>query len=160
MQHVMLTIEDARFAMNAADYKAEDYAERARYEAKNGDSELSEEAEFREEAENAENLAGRIRESLLAPSAYPVRIGEEFDDISDGYGAAPGAALLTTLYILGVPHHLTAIRVTGDGEQTAVDPALREELEKVYALYDYALVTTEIPGFDGEYVIYATPHGD
>lgn len=82
-----------------------------------------------------------------------------WNDISDSVEAKPGAYLGATITILSTPMHLRAIRVDEDGEAT--DPALglQNELQHVYGIYDAALTRTDIDGYEGEFVIYATPHG-
>lgn len=94
---------------------------------------------------------------------------ESDDDDGKSRKAEPGSILLATITMLGTPMHFGAIRVTSgeyvSGElysatpQMASDPAVQDELEKVFSVYDTALQITEIDGYEGEYVLYATPHG-
>jgi hypothetical protein len=83
-------------------------------------------------------------------------------DASDGIeGAPPGNWLLSTIRILDASLHVQAIRVTvRKGMQVAFSKAMQSELELVEALYDDRYETTTIPGFKGDFVIYAHPYGD
>lgn len=86
---------------------------------------------------------------------------EGLESIDDDEGAGEGDVLLGTMYIFGTPMHLQAVRVhqTEDGVQEAVNDPL-DRLGPIYVMEGSALVTTTIPGWDGEYVVWLVPHGD
>lgn len=76
-------------------------------------------------------------------------------------GLSEDTALHGQAVVLGVPFHVTAIRVyeDEDGFQRAVDPAWEPELENIFALNgDVSMMTVEIEGHDGEYVLAIYPH--
>ena len=69
------------------------------------------------------------------------------------------AALLGSVYILGVLHHAWFVRVEDrDGEQVTVDDPYGR-LEDFYRLDADAgpFQTVEVPGFEGEYVLVIYP---
>lgn len=92
-------------------------------------------------------------------------IERPFEDISYDYDASPGSILLTTLRVDGNPLHFQALRVISledeNFTQRAADPVVQEQLDALSELYaDTAFVTTELDGWDGQYVLYAVPFGD
>lgn len=103
----------------------------------------------------------------VAPVGYPtLRLdvpaeawticGANPDDPEDG-------RLLATLYILGTPHHLEALRVKTDdaGCQVGADPASASRLGAFQDEYETGFETVQITlgGVTREYVLVVAPHG-
>jgi len=89
----------------------------------------------------------------------------EKDDDYPGFLRTRLRAPYTTGPVLrlgGVPQHVQAIQVRRDemGCQCAVNQSYAEEIDMLQTLADGAVVTNEIPGHEGDWVIYAQPHGD
>lgn len=71
-----------------------------------------------------------------------------------------GVLLGWGLALLGVPMHVLAIRVKDDQDEQQGHTEVAEDLLiNLAGIYEQALQTTEIPGFEGRYVIVAHPHG-
>lgn len=71
------------------------------------------------------------------------------------------AALLGNATVFGVPFHVTAIRVVynDSGIQEAEDCAYDGDLEHVFALCgDGPLMTCNLPGYQGDYVLVFYPY--
>lgn len=72
-----------------------------------------------------------------------------------------GSLFLSTVRLLGEPHHFTLLRVRSDPHEgmVAANPEHEAEYRRLHWLYEGPYVTVEVPGHQGNYVAYLHPYG-
>jgi len=91
---------------------------------------------------------------------------DDWEDNTQDDDAPENSAMLGCARLYGTSYHAIAIRVVGGfskegepAEQQALDPSFQEELDALYGVNgDGPFCLTQIPGYEGDYVIAIIPY--
>lgn len=109
-------------------------------------------------SEQADLLARMVYEYGGANHPDAVRVMDGIDSLAPTADSPNGEVLTGTAYIVGEAMHFTAVKVDSDG--VAINENWKDEVEAAELLCNTGpFQTTQIPGYEGDYVIYLVPHG-